>query len=156
MSAVRLRHRPPGDARTRLPGLVRHACKSGRLARSVTSACHRGMEKRRAWSVSLRTRRLRAGGSDLVASDRFLQFLGRAERDFLAGLDLDRFAGCGVASHACGTLAHLQDAKSADANALAFLQVLDDVADEIAEYGFGLLLRHFVGFRERRGEMFQR
>ena len=40
-------------------------------------------------------------------SDRFLELLGRAERDFLAGLDLDRLAGRRIASHPGGAVAHL-------------------------------------------------
>src|SRR6202035_303626 len=43
-------------------------------------------------------------------SDRFLEFLGGAEGDLLAGLDLDGFAGGRIAAHARGALAYLQDA----------------------------------------------
>src|SRR6185437_13102268 len=49
------------------------------------------------------------------ALDGFLQFLGGAEGDLLARLDLDRFAGRGIAAHARGALAHLQDAQSVEA-----------------------------------------
>src|SRR5450830_1335562 len=102
-------------------------------------------------SLPLFPRRVRP----LRRSDRLFQFLRRAESDLLARLDLDRFAGRRVTAHARGTLAHLKDAEAADADTLALLQVLDDVADKIAEYGFRLLLRHLVRFRERGREMLQ-
>src|SRR5215510_5163730 len=41
--------------------------------------------------------------------DRFLQLFGGAEGHLLAGLDLDRLTGGGIATHARGALAHLQD-----------------------------------------------
>ena len=44
--------------------------------------------------------------------DRFLELLGRAERNLLARLDLDGFAGRRVAAHARGALAHLQHAEA--------------------------------------------
>ena len=47
--------------------------------------------------------------------DRFLQFLGGAEGNLLARLDLDRLAGRGIATHAGGALADLQDSQPADA-----------------------------------------
>src|SRR6185312_243955 len=95
------------------------------------------------------------GRSSDAPSDRFLELLGSPEGDFLRRLDLDRFAGCGVAAHARGALAHLQNAEAADADALALLQMLDDITDEIAEHGLCLLLRHFVLFIHRRSEMLQ-
>src|SRR5262245_29224572 len=58
-----------------------------------------------------------------------LQVLGGAERHLLAGLDLDGLAGGGVAAHARGTLAHLQDAQAVELDALALLQVLGDDRD---------------------------
>src|SRR5216684_4735679 len=54
--------------------------------------------------------------------DGFLEFLGGAEGDLLAGLDLDRFAGRGITPHAGGALADLKDAEADDADALALLQ----------------------------------
>src|SRR5262249_8556204 len=66
------------------------------------------------------------GGDGPPRSDRFLQFLGGAERDLLARLDLNRFAGRRIASHARRALAHLQDAEPADPDAVALLQVLRD------------------------------
>ena len=87
---------------------------------------------------------------------RFLQLLGRAEGNLLAGLDVDRFAGGGVAAHAGGALAHLQDAETDDADALALFQVLGDPADQVVENRFGLLLGQFLLIGDRRCEMLQR
>ena len=69
-----------------------------------------------------------AGSEARLDLDGFLEFLGRAEGDLLAGLDVDRFAGGGIAAHAGGALADLQDAETDDADALALLQVLGDHA----------------------------
>src|SRR6266446_2106838 len=88
--------------------------------------------------------------------DGFLEFLGGAEGDLLAGLDLDRFAGGGVAAHAGGALADLKDAEADDADTLALLQVLGDPADQIVQNGLGALLRQFVLFRQRCREMLER
>src|SRR5205085_11558012 len=82
----------------------------------------------------------------LARLDGFFQFLRRAERDFLARLDLDRLAGRGIAAHACGALAHLQDAKAADTDAVAFLEVLDDEIDHADEDRLGLLLGKLMTF----------
>src|SRR6266851_6174330 len=88
--------------------------------------------------------------------DGFLEFLGRTEGDLLAGLDVDRFAGGGVAAHAGGTLADLEDAEADDADALALLQVLGDHGDHVAENGFRLLLRQFLILGDRRCQVLQR
>src|ERR1700690_4299634 len=80
-----------------------------------------------------------------AASDRLFQVLRGAEGDLLARLDLDGFAGGRVAAHARGALAHLKDAEAADADALALLQMLDDVVYEIGEHHLRLLLRHLMG-----------
>src|SRR5262250_3922135 len=85
--------------------------------------------------------------------DRFLEFLGGAERDFFARLDLDRLAGSRVAPHAGGALANLKDAEATDANAVALLQVLDHEADEVAENRLRLLLRHFMAAGQGGGEV---
>src|SRR5262245_40387654 len=108
-----------------------------------------------------RARRLsaRADGDEEISaerSDRFLEFLGGAERDLLAGLDLDLLAGRRVAAHAGGALAHLQNAQTADADAVALLEVLGDVRHQIAEHGLGLFLGEFVIFRKLRCEIPQR
>ena len=65
-------------------------------------------------------------GSETRRLDGFLEFLGGAEGNLLAGLDLDRLAGGGVAAHAGGALADLEDAEADDTDALALLQVLGD------------------------------
>src|SRR5581483_4759346 len=65
--------------------------------------------------------------------DRFFEFLRGAERDFLAGLDLDLLAGGGITAHARGALAYHKNAEPADADALALLEVLHDIADQSAE-----------------------
>src|SRR5262245_39398133 len=57
--------------------------------------------------------------------DGFLQLLRGAEGDLLAGLDLG-LARRGVAPHARRTLANLEDAKAAHADAAALLQVSCD------------------------------
>src|SRR3954451_1841357 len=88
--------------------------------------------------------------------DGFLEFLGRAEGDFLAGLDLDRFAGGGIAAHAGGALADLKDAEADDADAFALLEVLGDLADHVGQDGFGALLGQFMLVRESRRQMLER
>src|SRR5437868_4420864 len=60
------------------------------------------------------------------SSDCFLEFLGRAEGDFLAGFNLDRLAGGRIAAHTRGALTHHQNAEAADADAVALLQMLSD------------------------------
>src|ERR1700712_5317489 len=91
-----------------------------------------------------------------VGSDGFLEFLGRAEGDLLAGLDLDRFAGGGVAAHAGGALANLENAEPDDADTLALLEVLGDQGDRVGQDGLGLLLRQFLVLGDRRCQMLQR
>src|ERR1700680_1383603 len=91
-----------------------------------------------------------------VLSDGFLEFLGRAEGDLLAGLDVDRFAGGGVAAHAGGALAYLQDAEADDADALALLQMLGDPGDQIVHNLLSLLLGQFLVFGDCRCEMLER
>src|SRR5205085_6022116 len=87
--------------------------------------------------------------------DGFLQFLRRTEGDFLARLDLDRLAGCRVAAHAGGALAHLQDAEASDANPVALLQVLHDDIHHAAEDGLSLFLGEFVPFGDVRRDVLQ-
>src|ERR1700737_652821 len=87
--------------------------------------------------------------------DRFLQFLRGAERDLLAGLDLDRLAGRRVAAHARGALAHLQDAEAADADAVALLEVLDDQVDHVVEDQLGGLLGELMLFGKVRRDVLQ-
>src|SRR4029079_10868008 len=87
--------------------------------------------------------------------DGFLQFLGRAEGDLLAGLDLDRFAGGGVAAHAGGALADLEDAEADVAAVLSLLQVLGDLAAHIGQDRLSGLLRQFMVVRESRCQMLE-
>src|ERR1700716_261000 len=87
--------------------------------------------------------------------DGFLEFLGRAEGDLLAGLDLDRFAGGGVAAHAGGALANLEDAEADDADTLALLEVLGDHGDHVAQNRLSLLLGQFLILGDRRGQVLQ-
>src|ERR1700687_2923922 len=101
---------------------------------------------------------IRQTGNGLRArerSDRFLELLGRAERDFLAGLDLDRLAGRRIASHPGGAVAHLQDAKPDDAQAVAFLQVLDDASYHVVEDRLRLFFRDFMALGKLRREMLE-
>src|ERR1700729_2929887 len=95
-------------------------------------------------------------GTKAVLSDGFLELLGRAERNLLARLDVDRLAGGGVAAHAGGALAHLQDAETDDADALALLQVLGDPADQIVQNRFRLLLGQLLFIGDGRREMLER
>src|SRR5215471_17942767 len=88
-------------------------------------------------------------------SDGFLEFLGGAERDLLARLDLDRLAGRRIAPHAGGALAHLQNAEPADADALALLEVLHEEPDQIVEDRLGLLLGNLVAVGKRRREVLE-
>src|SRR5262245_14732081 len=90
-----------------------------------------------------------------AALDCFLQVLGGAESDLLAGLDLDRLAGRGVAAHARWALAHLQHAEPADADAGTTLQVLRQRLDHILEHRQDLLLRQLMRLRERLGDLAQ-
>src|SRR6267154_5816893 len=91
-----------------------------------------------------------------VLSDGFLQLLGCAEGNLLAGLDVDRFTGGRVAAHAGSALAHLQDAETDDADALTLLEVFGDAADQIVQNGFRLLLGQFLLIGDCRCEMLER
>src|SRR5213080_2806233 len=91
-----------------------------------------------------------------VLSDGFLELLGCAEGNLLAGLDVDRLAGGGVAAHAGSALAHLQDAETDDADALALLQMLGDPADHVVQNGLSLLLGQLLLFGNCRCEMLER
>src|SRR6478672_7882978 len=90
-----------------------------------------------------------------VLSDGFLELLGCTEGNLLAGLDVDGFAGGGVAAHAGGALADLKDAETDDADALALLQVLGDHGDHVAQDRLSLLLGQFLVFGDRRRQVLQ-
>ena len=81
--------------------------------------------------------------------------LGGAEGDLLAGLDLDLLAGGGVAAHARGALADLEDAEADDADALTLLQVFGDHGHQIGQDGFGLLLGQLLLLGDGRGEVLE-
>src|ERR1044071_6226901 len=78
--------------------------------------------------------------------DRFLQFLGGAERNLLGRLDLDRLAGGGIAAHTRTALAHHQDAQSVETDAGALLQVLGDQTNRVFQNCVGALLGEFMLF----------
>src|SRR5512146_1434855 len=82
------------------------------------------------------------------SSDRFLQFLGGAEGDLLARLDLDLLARRRVAAHAGGALANHENAKTVEADTRAFLQVLGDRGDRVVEERMRGLVRHLVLFSQ--------
>src|SRR6266550_8910030 len=86
-----------------------------------------------------------------IASDGLLEFLGDAESHFLARLDLDRFAGRGVASHASRALAHLQDAESVQTDADALLERLRDKPRQIIHDLVGLFLGQAMFVRQLDG-----
>src|SRR3954453_23406709 len=85
----------------------------------------------------------------------FLEFLGRAEGDLLAGLDRERFAGGGVAAHAGGGLADLEDAQPHDTDPLALLQVFWDLVDHVGQDRLGGLLRQVLSLGQRRRQMLE-
>lgn len=77
-----------------------------------------------------------------LAEDRVLESLARDDLNDLLGLDLDRFAGHGVAAGAGGTLDELHLADSGEHIALLFLLgALDREVDESLVNGESLLLR---------------
>ena len=90
------------------------------------------------------------------ASGDGLQFLGGPECNFLAGLYLNRLAGCGIAPHACGPVPDLQDAETGNADALSLFQMpgyqTDQIVQEIVSGAFG----YVVVFGQTRRKMFKR
>src|SRR3954454_23689760 len=86
-------------------------------------------------------RPLRFGAS---RSDRLLELLGRAEGDLLAGLDLDRLAGCRIAPHPGGARAHLENPEAGDADLGALLQMFREALHEIAQHRLDLTLWQIV------------
>src|ERR1700743_1872672 len=76
--------------------------------------------------------------------DRFLQFLGGAEGNLLARLDLDGFARRRIAAHAGSALAHDEDTQTVQTDAGALLQVLGDRRDRVVEERMRRLVGHLV------------
>ena len=85
--------------------------------------------------------------------NRFLEFLGRAERDLLACLDLNGLAGRGIAAHPGSALADLQNAQPDNPDPIPLLQMLGQQTDEIGQDGLGLFLRHRMIIGKLRREM---
>ena len=84
--------------------------------------------------------------------DRHLQILRRPKGDFLACLDFDRLASCGIAAHAGCALSDLEDAKARDADSFAFLEMLCDYSDQVAEDGFTSPLRQMIFLGQGRSK----
>src|SRR5215510_8042991 len=124
-----------------------------RLARRVYTKATRPPERTRACASPVTCRGESSKRPGAIRSDRLLELLGGAERDLLARLDLDRLAGGRIATHARRALPDLQNAETADADAVALLQVLADVGHQVAQHRFGLLARHFMIFGEFRREI---
>ena len=76
----------------------------------------------------------------------FLEVLRGSESNLLAGLDLDGFARSRVTPHPRGALAHLQDAKTVDADPRPLLQNLPKAPHHFRQHGVDLNLRQLVGF----------
>ena len=73
---------------------------------------------------------------------------------FLLALISDRFASRRIATHAGGTIPHLQNPKSNDLHALAHYQVLCDHADEVFHQFQGLPLVELMLLRQLIRQMF--
>ena len=72
---------------------------------------------------------------------RFFQLLGRPERDFLAGLDLDGLAGPGMPAHPGGTALDLKDAKAGQTNLVTVLEVPGGERHQCTQCRLSLLFR---------------
>src|SRR5215207_6030821 len=96
-----------------------------------------------------------SGAIGSAGLDGFLEFLGGAECDLLAGLDRERFAGGGVAAHAGGALADLEDAQPDDSDALALLQVFGDPCDHVGQDRLGGFLRQVMFLGQRCRQMLE-
>ena len=86
---------------------------------------------------------------------RFLQFLGRPERDLLAGLDLDGLTGRRVPSHPGRPLPHLEDAEAGQTDFVALLQMAGGQRHQIAQHGLSLLLCDVMAVGQRGGEVLE-
>lgn len=125
----------------------------------AATAMTRSAARRREWLWKASARRPSLTGHypmiQVALLDGHFQILGRPERDFLACLDLDRFAGGGIAPHASRPLPDLQDAETHDADSLALLEMLGDQADEVAEQGFAGPLRQLMFLGQGGREMLE-
>ncbi len=74
---------------------------------------------------------------------------------FLLALIWIGFAGGGVAAHAGGALADLEDAEPHDTDALALLQVFCDLADHVGQDRLGGLLRQVMFLGQRCCQMLE-
>src|ERR1700746_31072 len=81
------------------------------------------------------------------------QFLSRAKRDLLACFDLDRFASRRIAPHSSWPFPDLQDAKTSNPNAFAFLEVLGNETNELIEQRLSLPLRQLMLLGQAGREM---
>ena len=93
------------------------------------------------------------GMAGWMAINCLFEFLAGAEGHLLAGLDLDRFAGIRIASHAGNTISHLQNPESDNLHALAQYQVLGDYADEVFHQLQSLTLAESMLFPQLIGQM---
>ena len=81
------------------------------------------------------------------------EILSGAERHFLARLDLNRFAGGGVASHAGGALTHLKGSEPGNADPRALLKVLGNQRNCTGQHLVRLLLRKPMRFADSAREL---
>ena len=88
--------------------------------------------------------------------NRLAEILSGSERHFLARLDLDCFAGGGIASHAGGALAHLKGSEPGDADPRAFLEVLPNQSDGTGQHLVRLFCRNPMRFANRGCELAKR
>src|SRR4051794_23182663 len=127
---------------------------------ALTSAPASGRERKRPSHPPLRQDPDAAIAESVIApgepwSDRLLELLGRAEGDLLAGLDLDRLAGCWVAPHPGGTRAHLEDTEARDPDLGALLQVLGEALHELAQHRLDLALRQVMALGQAGRQLLQ-
>jgi hypothetical protein len=87
---------------------------------------------------------------------RFLGFLGRPERDLLAGLDLGRLASRRVPSRPSGTLSAPGECRARSVGPIALLEVPGRERHQVAQHGLGLLLWQVMAVRQGGGQMLER
>src|SRR6266550_366108 len=124
--------------------------RADRTQRAVTTASQKNMPRRR------KPTRQVCGVAAPGLLDRHLQVLGRTERHFLAGLDLDGFTGRRVSAHASCARPDLQDAEARNPDPLAFLEMLGDQGHEVAEDRLARAFGEFVISRQPCRQMLER